>query len=524
MFINEPLTDFTIRNNRLEMSTALNAFEFNFCWSPDKYSLYIDGEYFWKRKYVSIFNPANTKCLIGDVAQATKDDVNLAVTKANRAKSKWSNTSIKYRANILRKIANKIKNKRFELAALEVFEVGKSWVESDADIAEAIDFCNYYADQIETLEVNLNYDISGEINSYGYIARGVAVIIAPWNFPLAILCGMTVAALVTGNCVIIKPAEQSSIIASQFVNILVSVGVPKGVVSFLPGNGSVIGEALVNHENIDLIAFTGSEEVGVKILQNSTKITYNQDRLKKVICELGGKNIVIVDSDADVDEVVPGIIHSAFHFQGQKCSALSRLIVLESCYDNVVSRIVEAAKSLTIGEPRYPDIVIGPLIDRFAKENINRFIEIGKEEGNLLFESKVPDLNGHFVPIVIFDNIKTNSIILQTELFAPFLCIQKTKNLNEAIKMANNNRYALTAGFYSRSPKNIEQVKREIKVGNLYINREITGALVGRHPFGGFKMSGTGNQAGGKDYLKNFVFSQTITENTMRHGFAPKIT
>jgi RHH-type proline utilization regulon transcriptional repressor/proline dehydrogenase/delta 1-pyrroline-5-carboxylate dehydrogenase len=367
-----------------------------------------------------------------------------------------------------------------------------------------------------------NFDVPGESNFQHYLPRGIAAVIAPWNFPLAILCGMATAALVTGNCVIIKPSEQSSIVAAQFVRLLLDCGFPSGVANYLPGSGEETGAFLAAHPKIALVAFTGSREVGLKIWQTAGVTLPGQRELKKVICEMGGKNALIIDSDADLDEAIPAIIQSAFGYSGQKCSALSRLIVLESVHDRVVERLIEACRGLTVGPPEVPGTVAGPLIDEEAVQKVRNYIELGQREAKLAFQNKIPNGNGCFVPVTIFIEVPPDSRIAQEEIFGPVLSVLKARDLSQAIEWANHTAYALTAGIFSRSPKNIDRAKRELEAGNIYINRGITGALVGRQPFGGYRMSGGGTKAGGPDYLFQFMFPRVITENTLRRGFAPE--
>ena len=360
----------------------------------------------------------------------------------------------------------------------------------------------------------------GEISLYHYQARGVALVIAPWNFPLAILTGMTAAALVTGNTVLMKPAEQSSITALELMRLMNEAGFPKGVVHCLPGYGEEIGEHLVNHKDIALIAFTGSKSVGLHILRQASIVQPGQTHLKKVIAELGGKNAIVIDSDADLDEAVQGVVYSAFGFQGQKCSACSRAIVLEPIYERFLERLLEAVRSLHVGPAEDPRNYMGAVIDKEAQTRILATIEAAKSESKLAFQGNTP-AGGHFVPPTIFRDVNPNSALAQGEIFGPVLAVIKAKDLTEAIQIANGTEYALTGGLYSRSPASIERIKRELEVGNLYINRGCTGALVERHPFGGFKMSGVGSKAGGPDYLLQFMEPRVITENTMRRGFVP---
>ncbi len=350
------------------------------------------------------------------------------------------------------------------------------------------------------------------------------MIIAPWNFPMAILCGMTTAALVTGNAVIMKPAEQSAVIGAMLMEIFEEAGVPPGVLNYLPGKGSVMGAHLVDHKDIDLIAFTGSREVGLRIWESAGKTREGQRELKRVICEMGGKNAVIIDADADLDEAIADTIYSAFGYQGQKCSACSRLIILEEIYPRAMERLLNAAASLRVGNPEEPGITVGPVIDGTAYKRILEYIDIGKNESRLAFQRADVPQKGFFIPPTIFTNVSPKTRIACEEIFGPVLSVIRARDLDEALEIANGTEFALTAGFFSRSPANIERAKAEIVAGNVYINRSCTGAVVGRHPFGGFKMSGGGTKAGGADYLLQFVMPRVVTENITRHGFAPETT
>jgi RHH-type proline utilization regulon transcriptional repressor/proline dehydrogenase/delta 1-pyrroline-5-carboxylate dehydrogenase len=388
-----------------------------------------------------------------------------------------------------------------------------------------MDFCLFYGQQMRLIgRPRLTQHVPGEESYQHYWPRGVALVIAPWNFPMAILCGMTSAALVTGNTVIIKPAEQSAVIGARLMDIFDEAGLPPGVLNFLPGKGSVIGAHLVDHKDVDLIAFTGSREVGLRIWESAGQTRPGQRQLKHVVCEMGGKNAVIIDSDADLDEAIVDCIYSAFGYQGQKCSALSRLIVLEENYRRVMQRLLSAAASLRVGNPEEPGITVGPVIDEAAYRRIQEYIAIGRSEATLAFQRGDVPPQGYFVPPTIFVDVTPEMRIAREEIFGPVLSVIRVRDLDQAIEVANGTDYALTAGFFSRSPGNIERAKAEIVAGNVYINRSCTGAVVGRHPFGGFKMSGGGTKAGGADYLLQFLLPRVVTENITRHGFAPEET
>jgi RHH-type proline utilization regulon transcriptional repressor/proline dehydrogenase/delta 1-pyrroline-5-carboxylate dehydrogenase len=391
-----------------------------------------------------------------------------------------------------------------------VLEVGKPIKEADADVSEAIDFCLYYRDEMERLGKGVIYDVSGELNRYIYQPKGIAVVISPWNFPLAIACGITVAALVSGNCTLLKPAEASSVITAKLTEILTAAGIPKGVFQYLPGKGSQVGFYLVNHPDTHVIAFTGSQEVGYRIYAEAAILKPGQKHLKKVIAEMGGKNALIVDKSADLDRALIGVVESAFSYSGQKCSACSRVILLEAIYDAFLQRLVEATKSLNIGEAELPSTQVGPVIDVNARERILKYIEIGKKEATLALELPTPN-QGYFIGLVIFSEVPANGVIAQQEIFGPVLGVIRVKDFQEALEVGNSTNYALTGGLYSRTPSHIQQAQAEFEVGNLYINRTITGAIVARQPFGGFKLSGLGSKSGGPDYLLQFLEPRHIT-------------
>jgi RHH-type proline utilization regulon transcriptional repressor/proline dehydrogenase/delta 1-pyrroline-5-carboxylate dehydrogenase len=446
-----------------------------------------------------------------------------AVRAARAAFPQWAATPAPDRALILIKAASMMRIRRFVLAAWEVYECGKPWAEADADVAEAIDFCEFYAREMIRLAVPRQRDAAGETNFAEHIARGVAVVIPPWNFPLAIPTGMTVAALVAGNAVILKPAEQSPVITWQLARILTEAGVPPGVLNYLPGLGEEVGQALVNHPDIDLVAFTGSRDVGLLINRQAAVVKPGQNHLKRVIAEMGGKNAILIDDDADLDEAVVGVIHSAFGYAGQKCSACSRVIVLDGIYDAFLTRLVEAARAVKVGPASDPETMVGPVIDADARRRIREYQRIAATEGRVVYQADAGPIadQGFFVGPMIVADVQPTARVAQEEIFGPVLAVLKATDLGDGLRIANGTQYALTGGLYSRSPANIDRVRREFLVGNLYINRGITGALVDRQPFGGFKLSGIGTKAGGSDYLLEFLLTRCVTENTMRRGFAP---
>ncbi len=480
----------------------------------------INGEYQETNIYIESINPSDTSQIIGKVGQLDTEKAKIAMEAAKKAFPRWKNTSATERANIIRKAADIMEERRHELNAWICLEVGKIIPQADGEVSEAIDFCRYYADEMERLATGYNYDVMGETDRYFYQPKGIAVVIAPWNFPFAIAVGMTVAALVTGNCTLLKPAANSSVVAAKIAEILVAAGIPPGVFQFVPGRGSTVGEYLVNHKDTHLIAFTGSQEVGCRIYAQAAILQPGQKHLKKVIAEMGGKNAIIVDESADLDQAVVGVVQSAFGYTGQKCSACSRVIVLETIYDTFVSRLVEATKSLNVGKTDDPSTQVGPVIDNKAHGRILEYIAKGKAESTLALEMEIPE-GGYFVSPTIFTDVKPNSTIAQEEIFGPVLAVIKATNFDEALTIANGTNYALTGGLYSRTSSHIKRASNEFEVGNLYINRTTTGAIVARQPFGGFKLSGVGSKAGGPDYLLQFLDPRVVTENIQRQGFAP---
>lgn len=519
-FQNEPLTDFSLEESRTKMQAALEEVEDQF---GKEYPLLINGRAIDTKATITSRNPSHKSDSLGTVSSASADDAIDAIDAARRAFPAWSRTEPQYRAEYLELIAANMRRRRFELAAWIVFECGKPWEEADGDVVEAIDFCMYYANQMRRLAHPLHCDVPGEENVYFYRPRGTVAVIAPWNFPLAILTGMTVASLVTGNTVVMKPAEQSSIVAAKLMDVIHESGIPDGVVNFLPGIGEEVGPELVGSPDVEMITFTGSRDVGLAINESASDTDTRQKMVKRVIAEMGGKNAIIVDDDADLDEAVLGVIHSAFNYAGQKCSACSRVIVLESIHDTFVSRLVEATKALKIGPAEDPGTVVGPVIDEEAQQRILEYIEIGKEEATLALACDTSDLEdeGYYVGPHIFTDVDSTCQIAQEEIFGPVLAVIKADDFDEAITIANDTPYALTAGVFSRSPAHLNKARMEIVAGNIYLNRNITGAMVERHPFGGFKMSGIGSKTGGPDYLLQFLVPVNVTENTMRRGFAP---
>ncbi len=518
-FANAPDTDYANNNLRNKAHQALVKVKGNL---GKTYLPLIDGKYVETNNYIESVNPSQYQEVVGKIGLISEEQAENAIQAGKKAFPKWSKTPAKERANILRKAAEIMENRRHELNAWICLEVGKIIPQADAEVSEAIDFCRYYADEMERLDRGYNYDIPGETDRYFYQAKGVALVISPWNFPFAISTGMTVAALVAGNCTLLKPAETATVIAAKIVEILVEAGIPQGVLQYVPGKGSTVGAYMVKHKDVHLIAFTGSREVGCWIYANAALVQPGQKHLKRVIAEMGGKNALIIDESADLDQAVAGVVQSAFGYTGQKCSACSRVIVLETVYNAFLERFVEATNSLNIGPTDEPSVKVGPVIDGAAQKRIQEYIEIGRQEGRVVLEMESPD-HGYFVSPTIIADLAPNAKIAQEEIFGPVVAVIKVKNFDEALQVANGTDYALTGGLYSRTPDHINRASQEFEVGNLYINRTITGAIVARQPFGGFKMSGVGSKAGGPDYLLQFLEPRVVTENVQRQGFAPGI-
>ena len=518
-FINEHHTPFHRADARQGMLDALASVRTQL---GRHYPLVIGGERSNTEHALYRYNPADTEELIGTTACGVEADGQHAIEVGYGAFPAWRDAAPSTRAGFVRGLADEIRRRRMELAAWMVLEVGKSWIEADADVAEAIDFCRYYADCAEEMGAGVRLGrYPGEVNTLSYQPLGVGVVIAPWNFPFAILTGMTIGAVASGNCVVMKPAEQSPVIAAKLMECIEAVGFPPGVVSYVPGIGETVGAFLVSHPWTRFVAFTGSRQVGLHILQRSYTTTLEQPGPKRVVCEMGGKNAIIVDSDADLDEAVAAVVYSAFGFQGQKCSACSRVIVLPENYDEFVQRLVEATRSLVVGTPESPRFGFGPVVDAEAAAKVRAYIEIGRSEGKELLVTDAP-AGGHFVPFAIFSEIEVSHRLAQEEVFGPVLAVMRANDFDHAIEIANATSYALTGGVISRSPANLEKARAEFRVGNLYINRGCTGALVYRQPFGGFKYSGIGTKAGGPNYLHQFVEERSVSENTIRRGFAPE--
>jgi len=519
-FRNEPVRRFTDESERIAFAAALETVRARL---GGIYPLSVGGQDRSTAQRLNSINPAEPSQIVGIAGSASAADAQESVSAALEAFAAWRQTPVGERAAILLRAAELMRRRRDELAAWEVFEAGKPWREADADVCEAIDFLEYYAREALRLWPGHTLDVPGETNRYFYEPRGVVVVISPWNFPLAILCGMSAAAVAAGNSVVMKPAPQTPVIAWHYARILHEAGLPAGVLNYLPG-GDEAGEALVRDPRVAMIAFTGSVPVGTHIRRAAAEIAPGQEHVKHVIAELGGKNAIIIDADADLDEAVLGTVASAFAYAGQKCSACSRAIVVGDLYESFLRRLTEAASSVRMGPPIDPGVLLGPVIDREAYDRIRRVIQEAEAYARPLLRPQPQDNSGgYFIGPTIFADVPPDSYLAQNEVFGPVLAVFRAPDFDDALESANSTRYALTGGVYSRSPGHLQAARQRFRVGNLYLNRKITGAIVGRQPFGGFKLSGTDAKAGGPDYLLHFVNARCVTENTIRRGFAPDV-
>jgi RHH-type proline utilization regulon transcriptional repressor/proline dehydrogenase/delta 1-pyrroline-5-carboxylate dehydrogenase len=484
--------------------------------------LLIAGEAIETRRTIASVDPGRPDVEVCRSASASVEHVDRAIDAATRAAPKWRSTPWVDRAAVLFRAADLMRRRRDELAALCVLEAGKPVAEADADVCEAIDFCEYYGRRAWALADGAAVlSPPGEANRYRYEPRGVGVVIAPWNFPLAIPTGMVTAALVTGNPVVFKPAEQTPGIALRLVEILFEAGLPGGVLSFLPGVGEEIGPALVEHPAVSFVTFTGSKAVGLDIITRAAPVRAGQRHVKRVVAEMGGKNAIVVDADADLDDAIPAIVHSAFTYAGQKCSAASRVIAVDAVYDALAERLAGAIEIVPVGAARDPATVVGPLIDADAHARVLAYQELARTEGRVLVQRTDVPARGWFAGPTLVELSDPHARIATEEIFGPVLALLQARDFDRAITIANDTEYALTAGCFSRTPSHLERAAVELRAGNVYLNRVTTGAVVGRQPFGGFGLSGVGSKAGGPDYLLQFVEPRAISENTLRQGFAP---
>ncbi len=508
-FKNELVNDFTDPADVSAMRAALASVRREF---GKSYPLVIGGGRIETEKKIRSINPADPQEVIGLVSSASKEQATQAVESAAHAFQSWKSLTLPERASYLFKAAALLRERRYRYDALLVYEVGKSWIEADGDIAESIDFLEYYArEALRYARPQPVVPLEGERNELVYIPLGVGAVIPPWNFAGAIMIGMTGAAIVSGNTVVLKPSSDAAVIAAWFVDLLEEVGVPAGVVNFIPGSGAEIGDVIVTHPEIRFIAFTGSKEVGLRINELAAKPQPGQKWIKRVIAEMGGKDSIVVAADADVDAAVEGVAVSAFGYQGQKCSACSRAIVDEKIYDEFIDKLQRRVAGIAVGDPSDPGNYMGPVVNEAALRSVERYIEKGKGEGRLIFGGKRAGENGYFLEPTVIADVAPDATIAQEEIFGPVLAVIKAKGFDDAMKIANNTEFGLTGSLYTADEQKIQRAREEFFVGNLYFNRKSTGAMVGVHPFGGFNMSGTDSKAGGRDYLLLFMQAKTIS-------------
>ncbi len=510
-FVNEPFSNFADPAVAAKMQQSIDRVRKEL---GREYPLVIDGEKIKTSATIASIDPSNPDNVVGKVAEGTREHADRALQAALERFKTWQFVAPEERASYLFKAAKVIRDRKFDYAAWMVFEVGKSWAEAYGDVAETIDFLEFYGrEALRYAAEQPVTKIAGEDNALVYIPLGAGVVIPPWNFPMAIMAGMTCAAIVTGNTVVLKPSSDSPVIAAKFIEVLEEVGLPAGVVNFVPGGGSEVGGYLVEHPKIRFVAFTGSKEVGLHINQAAATPRKGQLWIKRAVLEMGGKDSIVVDEGVDLDDAVKGVLASAFGFQGQKCSACSRAIVHSKVYDAFVSRLLPLVGEIQQGAPyESKDNFMGPVVNEKAANDILGYIEAGKAESKLLVGGMRAAGSGYFIQPTVFGDVPPDSTISQEEIFGPVLALIRAKDFDDALKIANNTEFGLTGAVYSNNRDHLERARREFHVGNLYFNRKCTGALVGVHPFGGFNMSGTDSKAGGRDYLLLFTQAKTMSE------------
>jgi len=509
-FKNEPLMDFNNEENRNQQSEALAFVQSQL---GREYELIVGTESLKSSGSFQSFNPSKKSDVIGTFQSADPEQAVHAIDVAAAAFEKWKRAPVKERANVLFRAAERLRTRRLESNAWMILEAGKTWPEADADTAEAIDFCEFYArEALRYADRQPLTRIKTEDNDLRYIPLGVGAVIPPWNFPCAILVGMTTASLVAGNTVVLKPSSDTPATGAFFMSILQEAGLPPGVVNYITGSGASVGNLLVEHPGTRFIAFTGSKEVGLHINETAARTQPGQIWIKRVIAEMGGKDFIIIDEDADLKEALEGVVVSAFGYQGQKCSACSRLIVHEKVYDSFIPMLVERAEGIKVGPAMHPSNSMGPVINEKAMQSILQYIDIGKGEGRLATGGRSSSDEGYFIEPTIIADVSPDAVIAREEIFGPVLAVIKANSFDEAVRIANDSEYGLTGSMYGRNRKHIERAKEECFVGNFYINKKCTGAMVGVHPFGGFNMSGTDSKAGGRDYLLLFTQAKTVSE------------
>lgn len=508
----EPLTDFSIEENRQAYLEAIKKVESEL---GQEYPLIIGGERITTDQKITSYNPSNKSEVVGIVSKANQDLAEKAMQIADTTFSSWKKVDPTVRAEVLFKAAAIARRRKFELCAWLTKEAGKPWAQADGDIAEGIDFLEYYGRQM--LELAKGKPLAqnqNQINKYTYIPLGVGVVISPWNFPFAIMLGTTVAAVVTGNTVLLKPASTTPVIAYKFMEIMEEAGLPAGVINYIPGSGAEVGDYLVDHPRTRFISFTGSRDVGLRINQRASVLNDGQIWIKRVIAEMGGKDTIVVDDHADLELAAQSIVTSAFGFSGQKCSACSRAVIVgDQAYDTVLKRVVELTNELIVGDPSNEETFVGPVNDAGAFKKITEYIEIGKGEGHLVAGGKSDEGKGYFIQPTVFSEVDPEARIMQEEIFGPVLAVTKAKDFDEAIDIANNTVYGLTGAVISNNRFNLEKAREDFHVGNLYFNRGCTAATVGYQPFGGFNMSGTDSKAGGPDYLTLHMQAKSVSES-----------
>jgi 1-pyrroline-5-carboxylate dehydrogenase len=512
VFKNEEYKDYTQPRERKAMEAALEK-------TGDalgkSYPLVIGAERINTGESIASRNPAHPNEVIGNFAKGTTEHAEQALQAASKAFVTWSKVPYEKRVNLLYKAAKIARRRRYEINAWMVREVGKNWAEADADTAEAIDFLEFYAREMLRLGgPQPLHQLKGERDWMEYLPLGVGISIPPWNFPFAILVGMSSAAIVTGNTIVLKPSSDSPMMGWLFQEIMEEAGLPPGVLNFLTAPGGEVGDYLVNSPITRFVSFTGSKQVGLRVSQNAATPRPGQKWIKRVVAEMGGKDAIVVAKDADLDAAADGIVTSAFGFQGQKCSACSRAIIEQAVYPKMVEKIVERVNALELGDP-LENKRVGPVVNERAFNSIRSYIEIGRGEGRIVAGGEPAGMDGYYIPPTVVADIAPNARLAQEEIFGPVLALIPVKNFDEAIDVANNTEYGLTGALYSKSQKNIARAEKEFFVGNLYINRKCTGAMVGAHPFGGFNMSGTDSKAGGNDYLLLFMQAKSIAEKVI---------
>ncbi len=510
-FVNEPLTDFTRPENARQMRAAIEKVRGQL---GREYDLIIGGKRVQTKDKIKSINPAKPSQVVGLHQKAGKEHVEPAMQAALEAFAGWSRTSVEERASLVFRVGDVLRERKFEFCAWLVFEVSKNWAEADADIAATIDFCEYYSrEALRLARTELPVQMPGERDTLMYIPLGVGAVIPPWNFPCAIMAGMTLASIVSGNTVILKPSSDSPTIAAKFVALLEECGMPEGVVNFCPGAGASFGNSVVAHPKTRYIAFTGSREVGLDINKSAATQAPGQLWIKRTILEMGGKDAIVVDADADFDAAIEGVAQAAFGFQGQKCSACSRAIVDERIYDKFLEKLKERVEKITVGDPA-ENANMGAVINEGSMKSILDYIEVGKKDGRVITGGGPVKSagEGYFLQPTVIADIPPKSRLEQEEVFGPLLAVIKSKNYDHALEIANDTEFGLTGAVYTKSREKIERAIREFHVGNLYINRKCTGATVAAHPFGGFNMSGTDSKSGGPDYLYLFTQGKAVGE------------